>query len=151
LRSADADELQSAVAKDGYYVLHTEEGEFTIRQDHFTIVTKTMNADAIEFKYGVAYVDTEIPPDLKEQAFLREFERHIQLLRKKESLSKPDKIILYYHAAAEAADIISRNEAAIKSDVNASKLINAPPEGNVSEFEINGIKFRVSIKKTGAT
>ncbi|MEM0148963.1 MAG: isoleucine--tRNA ligase [Candidatus Micrarchaeaceae archaeon] len=151
LRSADADELQSAVAKDGYYVLHTEEGEFTIRQDHFTIVTKTMNADAIEFKYGVAYVDTEIPPDLKEQAFLREFERHIQLLRKKESLSKPDKIILYYHAAAEAADIISRNEAAIKSDVNASKLINALPEGNVSEFEINGIKFRVSIKKTGAT
>ncbi|MEM3638517.1 MAG: isoleucine--tRNA ligase [Candidatus Micrarchaeaceae archaeon] len=148
LKSVDADELQKAVAKDGYYILHTENGEFTIRQDHFTIVTKAEKADAVEFKYGLAYVDTEIPAELKEQAFVREFERHVQLLRKKSMLSKPDKIILYYYAAKEAAEIINRNAAAIKSDLNAKQVRNTLPKGiAVSEFEIEGIKFRVAIEK----
>ncbi len=146
LRSANAKELENAVEGSGHYTLDTGRGAFDIRKDHFSIVEKKQSSDAVMFKYGLASIDKTISKELLEEAMVRDFERGIQLQRKKLALRKADKINVEYEANETMADLIKMNAQKIKKDVGANEL-RAGHSSEMTEIEVGEEKIKASITK----
>ncbi len=146
LKGADAKKMMDAIAKSGYYDLHTSKGLVQVKPDHFTSLEKLSKENAVVFKGGMAYIDPKIDSALMEEALIREFERRIQLVRKEMLLKKPDRIEISYAASPELARIIEANRKKIESDVNAKSLRRADVAGAI-QFDIDGENVSIQITK----
>jgi isoleucyl-tRNA synthetase len=147
LKKEDANKVEGAMLHAGHYSLHTDRGLFDIKAEHFTVVEKLDNPNAIPFKYGMAYVDKEISEELKEEAMVREFERRVQMARKDAMLKKADRIALYYEVKPELAAIIKKNSKAIKKYVNAKEMRDSIMDSSrAKELEIADEKMRLEIE-----
>ena len=147
LKKANANEVEGAMLHAGHYSLHTDRGLFDIKAEHFTVVEKLGNPNAIPFRYGMAYVDKEISQELREEAMVREFERRVQMARKDAMLKKADRIALYYEVGPELAAIIRKNAKAIKKYVNAKEMRDAIlDQTKAKELEIADEKMRLEIE-----
>ncbi|MDE1855451.1 MAG: isoleucine--tRNA ligase [Candidatus Micrarchaeota archaeon] len=148
LRKEDPDKLESAVADSGHYSLHTDRGLADVTAAHFTIVQKLDSENAIVFKHGIASVDKEISKELWEEGMIREFERRVQLARKEKLMKKTDKIAVRYEASVPLAEIVKRNQAKIKKDVNATELREGVAEGaEAKEFDIEDEKLKLTVER----
>lgn len=148
LKKTDASELKKAIDKDGYYRLHTDKGAVDIKPEHFTVVQMVEEGDAVAFKYGKAFVEKTLSPELKDEALVREFQRRIQMIRKEMNLKKTDKIIVNYESVGEVNKAVSKTAKSVKKYLNASQLGNRIEAGaDTKEFEIEGEKIKVSVKK----
>jgi isoleucyl-tRNA synthetase len=148
LKSANADELQKAMETPGHYSLHTQKGTVDITKEHFTILETAGEGDAVNFKYGTAYVDEEITPELKEEALVREFERGVQMVRKELKLKKSDRISLGYEAIGDMVSIIKKNAKKIAKDLHSTKLsTKLDSSALVKDIQLEGETVKVSVKK----
>ncbi len=149
LKNTSASEVRSAIDRQGYYHLDLgKDGHVEILPEHFTIVQGVEEGDAVLFKYGKAFVDKNIPNELKEEAFLREFERHVQLARKELNLKKTDKIELGYEALTDMQRIIDANMKKVKRDLNAASIRQKLIEGTTAkELDLGGALVKISVKK----
>ena len=150
LKNASASDIRSSIDKQGYYLLNIGTGEVEIRPEQFTIVQGVEEGDAVLFKYGKAFVDENIPTELKEEALLREFERQVQLARKEINLKKTDKIELGYEALPDMQKIIEANAKKVKKDLGAASLKSKLIEGmQHKEVNLEGAIVKISVKKIG--
>ncbi len=148
LKNADAEQLERSVETDGVYALQTKSGPVNIRAEHFTIVQKAEQSDAMPFKHGIAYIDKTISRELKDEAMLREFERSVQLTRKELGLTKADSIELNYEAVGEFALLLKANAKQLKKSLKAIKLgEKIDQNGLVKGLDIEGESVRVSVSK----
>jgi isoleucyl-tRNA synthetase len=148
LKNEDANKVLKAIEESGNYPLGTERGLFNMRAEHFTVVEKIENENAIKFKYGVAYADKEVSKELWEEGMVREFERRVQLARKEKLLKKGDKITVSYEASVPFAQIIKKNDEKIRKDVGAVSIRQGLAAGSAAkEEEIEDEKLRVEIEK----
>ncbi len=148
LKKEDADKLESAITSSGHYSLHTDKGTVNITVDHFTIIQKLEDANAIIFKYGIASVDKEMNKELWEEGMVREVERRIQMARKEKQLKKTDKVEVFYEASVPLAEIMTKNAEKIKKDVNAKKLHSKLKDGSAAqETEIEEEKLKLEVEK----
>ncbi len=148
LKTADANEIIREIDKHGYYALHTQKGAADIKSEHFTVIKKLQNEDAVSFEFGVAYVDREISKELREEALVREFERGVQLARKAQQLRKVDRIMLYYQCPPDSAEIIKANMERISKGVNAKKIAEGV-EGkeDIRDIDLDGEIARIALSK----
>jgi len=152
LKGANADELRKAVEQHGSYSLHTSKGPFEITADHFNIVQKVVESDAINFKYGRVTVDKTVNKELKEEALIREFERRVQMMRKEFNLKKQDRIHLGYLASGEMAEAIGHNLQKLKKKLNAASMkAELSNQGLSQDFDIEGEVVKISISKINKT
>jgi len=151
LKEADADSLEKEIAEKGTYTLHTSKGAFTITHEHFSIVARREQQDAVAFEQGIASIDKEISTKLKEEALIREFERHIQILRKQAQMRKSDSIVLYFESGKGVEEIIEKHRQEVKKDVNAEEIKQNVPENDPEllseEFQLEGENVKAAIKK----
>ena len=148
LKSADADELLAGIEKSGHYTLHTEKGTVDITAEHFTVIEKVEEGDAVLFKYGKAAVDPHLTDELKAEALVREFERRVQLMRKELNLKRTDKIHISYLASGMLAKALDANRKTIEKSLNAHKISAVHEEGELTrDFTIEEEMVKVSIKK----
>jgi isoleucyl-tRNA synthetase len=148
LKKAYANEVEAAIAKEGFYPLHTDRGLFNVKAEHFTVVEKLENPNAIPFRYGMAYVDKEISAELMEEAMVREFERRVQMARKGAALKKAERIVLRYEAGPSLAGIIEKNSKEIRKYVNAKSMrAGIANTGAVSEYDIEEERVRLEIER----
>ena len=148
LRMADAGELSAGVAKEGYYTLHTERGNFTIRAEHFTTAKHAEESDAVIFKYGKAYIDKERDEALIEDAMLRELEHGVQMLRREMGLKRSDRVELLYDTDAEFDRAVQRGISRLKKSLNAKSVRKGIPEGEqAKELDVMGATVRASIHR----
>lgn len=148
LRACDANKMLEEIDRNGYYQLHTDMGAVQVTQDHFTVIKRLQNEDAVQFRHGVAYIDREISRELRDEAIIREFERAVQVARKELQLKKIDRIALHYLAGKDITDVISANARNVKKAVNAKEIRGAiEPGSEAKEFDINGSGVRISIRK----
>jgi len=148
LRQVDPKELKAALASGKAYVLSTEEGEFVIKPEHFSIGKAAGEADEAAFRYGRVSIDTAIDKELREGALAREFERRVQMYRKEMNMKKKDRIELYYDAPGEIGAAVSSHIKDVMAHVGARKAHAGIPESLESKsFEIEGIGVRMGIKK----
>ena len=146
LASSNADEVEKSVAAKGYYELHTDKGLFTIRPEHFNIVEKSLSQDAVEFEYGVAYINPNMSKELLDEAIYRELVRRIQLMRKELGLKKVDKISIRYATSGELESLIREKLKDLSKETNAKEIIE---DKNTSgkKFEILGDNIEIDAKK----
>jgi isoleucyl-tRNA synthetase len=147
LKESDASILKNAIEKNGKYGLHTTLGTVEITAEHFTVVGRVGQGDEALFKSGKAYIDKEISKELKEEAFVREFERGVQMVRKELGLKKSEKISLGYEAAGDMLVIIRTNSKKIAKDLHAAKLLSGLGEGTTKTIKIEGEIVKVSVQK----
>lgn len=149
LRREDATGVVDSIGKSGYYQLHTEKGAFSINQSHFAVVERAERKNAAPFRYGIAYLDTRIDGELREEALVREFSRRIQLARKEMRLKKPDKISLKYQLPPALSKMIEKRKREIMKELNAIEMGEGVEENaGAIAFEIDGEKIRVFIRPT---
>ncbi|MGA3021178.1 MAG: DUF5915 domain-containing protein, partial [Candidatus Micrarchaeales archaeon] len=148
LKKEDPEKVTTSVSTSGYYPLDTERGLFNIRPEHFMVLEKLEDENAIEFKYGIARVDKQISKELWEEAMVREFERRVQLARKEMQLKKTDRINVFYETSVQFAELIKRNSGSIKKNVG-SKMLKEGIRENIAakEEEVEGEKLRIDIEK----
>ncbi|MDE1850650.1 MAG: isoleucine--tRNA ligase [Candidatus Micrarchaeota archaeon] len=148
LKGANSDELRKAVEQHGSYLLHTSNGPFDITSEHFNIVQKAEESDAVSFKYGRVSVDKTVNKELRQEALIREFERRVQMMRKEFNLKKQDRIHLGYLAGGEMADAIGHNLQKLKKELNASSMKSElSNQGLSQDFDIEGEIVKISITK----
>ncbi len=146
LKTADANVMMDEIEKRGHYSLHTDKGTVDVKAEHFTIVNKVEEGDAAIFKYGKASIDNVITKELKEEAFTREFEHGVQMIRKELGLKKTDKISLGYEANGDMVQILKDNAKSISKNLSA-KLSNKLEDGLVKNIDVEGEIVKVSVKK----
>ncbi len=147
LKQADPKEVKAAISSNNAYVLSTEEGEFVIKPEHFSI-EKASEADEAAFKYGRVSIDASIDKALRDGALAREFERRVQMYRKELNMKKKDRIELYYEAQGEIGAAVSLLLKEVMSHVGARKAhIGIPSDVEGRDFDIDGVKVRIGIKK----
>ncbi|MDE1824914.1 MAG: isoleucine--tRNA ligase [Candidatus Micrarchaeota archaeon] len=148
LKEADAGQIQSAISASGYYLIHTQKGAFEIKPEHFNIVQRAEETDAVSFKYGRASVDKTVSKELRAEALLREFQRRVQIMRKEFNLKKQDKIHLGYSATGEIGEAVSANVQILKKELNAATLKQELSDKGLSQdFDIEGEAVKISITK----
>ncbi len=166
IKKAEPKEMEESVAKHGKYALHTSNGTFDIGPGHFVIIDKTERENAIQFKYGLAYIDPKISEELKSEALVREFERRVQMLRKDLGLKKTDKVQVFYETEKELSEAVSKNEKSVLHAISAKSIksqgadfesvkkhANLPEQEllnriAVKEFDIDGIRLRIAVLKS---
>ncbi|MBM7839251.1 isoleucyl-tRNA synthetase [Alkalihalobacillus xiaoxiensis] len=102
-----------------------------------------------EFAEGDAYLvvlDTNVTKDLKEEGFVREVIRAVQLYRKQLELPVEKRVDLIIHASAPAEDILSRYEAFMKNHVLINQL-HFKETANMNSFDVEGETIQLAIEQ----
>ena len=99
-----------------------------------------------EIVNGKIYIEKKIDEELYEEGLVNEVKRRIQMLRKEAELVEKDKISVRLSGEEELIAIVQKFQDKIAKDVNA-KEIKIAEEKEMKEFEIDGRKVRIAIKK----
>ena len=98
-----------------------------------------------EFTYGKVHLDTEITPEIKEEALSREVMRQVQVMRKKAGLKVGDNIKLYAFSEDDfAKNAIEKYSKDITEKVGAKELIlerETKETENKAEIDFEKIKI----------
>lgn len=107
---------------------------------------------AKDFAYGKVLLDTEITPDILEEALAREVMRAIQVLRKDNKFSVDEKIGLELSSSDEfARDALNKFRNDIVEKVGASKIDISSEKGKgefADELDFEGRKVYISFYKS---
>ena len=98
--------------------------------------------------HGVTVVlDTNLTPELIEEGFVREILSKIQTMRKEAGFEVMDHISISMQDNDKVKEIISRNEAEIKSEVLAESVVYDTAKGFTKEWSINGENVTLGVEK----
>lgn len=93
-------------------------------------------------------LDTNLTPELVEEGFVREVISKIQTMRKEAGFEATDHINVYQDANDRIAEILKKHADTIKEEVLANHIMLGEMGGFVKEWNINGEKGMLGVKKT---
>ncbi len=93
-------------------------------------------------------LDTNLTPELVEEGFVREVISKIQTMRKEAGFEVTDHINVYQDANDKIAEILKKHADTIKEEVLANHIVLGEMGGFVKEWNINGEKGMLGVKKT---
>ena len=121
--------------------------EFTI--DDLLISSEPAEGFVSESSDGLTVVlDAHITEELMLEGMERELVSRIQNMRKEAGFEVTDRIILGYKAEGVAEKVLVERAETVGKDVLADKVVNLL-DGFESQFDINGDKVTLSVKKVG--
>ncbi len=98
--------------------------------------------------YGITVVlDTNLTEELLEEGFVREVVSKIQTMRKDSGFQVTDHIIVSVSGNDKVADIMRRNENAIKEDVLAEEISYGVLNGEGKHWSVNGEEVDFAVKQ----
>jgi isoleucyl-tRNA synthetase len=97
-----------------------------------------------EFLKGNVYIYKELDEDLRKEAYAREVIRRIQEMRKELDLDVEEFIESYVEMDSE---LISGWEEYIMNETRSKKLEFGEVEGYIREWDVEGMKIRIGIKR----
>ena len=98
--------------------------------------------------YGITVVlDTNLSEELIEEGFVREVVSKIQTMRKDAQFEVMDHIVFSVSGNDKVAEIIGRNEDAIKEDVLADEISYGLLKGEAKHWNINGEEVDFAVEK----
>ena len=147
LDTCNAAEVVACVKGGGTYKtkLGDTEVEFTI--DDLLISSEPSEGFVSESSDGLTVVlDVHVTEELLLEGAVRELVSRIQNMRKEAGFNVTDRIVLGYKAEGVAERVLKEKADEIKSDVLAEE-ITSTPDGYVKDFDINGDKVVLGVKK----
>ena len=97
--------------------------------------------------YVSVVLDTNLTPELIEEGFVREIISKIQTMRKEAGFEVMDHIAVSYTGEAEVENIFEKFGQDIAGEVLAESVAKTAPEGFTKEWNINGKKVSLGVKK----
>ena len=92
-------------------------------------------------------LDTNLTEELLEEGFVRELISKIQTMRKEADFEVTDKIAVSYEGTEKAEHLFAKYANEIGGEVLAVAVENKTPEGYTKEWNINGEKVTLGVKK----
>jgi len=95
----------------------------------------------------VVILDVQITDELRKEGYVREIISKVQTMRKDIGLEVTDHIILTVTAEGELLDAAKDGAAQIGAGAQADEVLFGAPADNAKEWDINGKKCTLSVKK----
>ena len=152
LKGVDGSAFVDALEKDGLVKFLIDAVEVALEKDDCLIAPAQKSGFVSQTEGDMTVViDTNLTPELIEKGFVREVISKLQTMRKEAGFDVVDRITVTYRASDALAPVIAKNADTIAAAVLATAITEADaPEGaSAKEWNINGEKATLSVKRNG--
>ncbi len=148
LSQIDGNQAMKELRESGSLKLDIQGNEIALAEEDLLIESAQMEGYVTESDKDVTVVlDTHLTPELIEEGFVRELISKIQTMRKEAGFEVMDKIRIYAKDNDRIADLLTRHEEEIRSEVLADQLILGETRGYEKEWNINSEKVTMAVEK----
>ena len=148
LANIDGAKAMAELKETGKLTINVDGNDEALTEEDLLIETAQTEGFESNSDYGVTVVlDTNLTPELIEEGFVREIISKIQTMRKDSGFDVMDHIKISCEGNAKIAEIITNNADMIKGDTLADELDTNSVDGNSKEWNINGEKVTLAVKK----
>ena len=148
LGEANGTALMNELKANGKVKLVIDGTEVELEESDLLIDTAQKEGHVSVENNGVTVVlDTNLSEDLIEEGFVREIVSKIQTMRKEAGFEVLDRIVVYHKDSEKVSGVIERNKESIMGDVLALEMTEGEGEGYTKEWNINGEKVTLTVKK----
>ena len=148
LSSVDGNVAMAELKAKGALTFDVNGTEVSLAEEDLLIDIAQTEGYVTEVDGGVTVViDTNLTEELLEEGFVREIVSKIQTMRKEAGFEVMDKITVYAEGSDKATGLMNANADSIKSDVMADALVTGSVDGYSKEWNINGEKVTLGVKK----
>jgi isoleucyl-tRNA synthetase len=148
LESVDGNAAMDELNETGTLKLTLGEGKVVLEKDDLLIETAKVEGYESMSDFGITVVlDLNLTEELIEEGFIREIISKIQIMRKEAGFEVMDMITIYINGNEKIQDIANRRKEAMLRDVMATDIICGRTEGISREWDINGEKATIGVKK----
>ncbi len=148
LDSLDGNAAMDEVNATGMLKLDINGQEVVLMKEDLLIDMAQMEGYVSEGDSNITVVlDTNLTEELLEEGFVRELISKIQTMRKEADFEVTDKIEVSYQGTEKAETLFAKYAEEVGSEVLAVAVQNKTPEGYTKEWNINGEKVNLGVKK----
>ena len=148
LSSVDGNAAMAELKEKGALTFDVNGTEVSLAEEDLLIDIAQTEGYVTEADGAVTVViDTNLTEELLEEGFVREIVSKIQTMRKEAGFEVMDKITVYAEGSDKATGLMNANADSIKSDVMADALVTGSVDGYSKEWNINGEKVTLGVKK----
>ena len=148
LQSADGSALKRELDANGKIVLTLNGGTAELAEEDLLIETAQGGRYVSLNDGGITVaLDTELTDALIEEGYVREVISKVQTMRKEADFDVTDHITLYVDGNDKLRALIDKNASEIKEAVLADLVVFGALEGYTKEWDINGEKVTLAVKK----
>jgi isoleucyl-tRNA synthetase len=142
-------ELINTAMEKGEVVLNVNDESIKIAQGELDIRARDREGFCAEGENGYYVVlDTSITPELMLEGIAREMISKIQNMRREAGFQVEDKINLYYSGDNIVDEVMAKHGEEIQADTLAISAQKTSSESNMKEWNINGHKVRLGVKRS---
>lgn len=143
----NAAEIVARVRAGKLYCFEADGEKIELAEEDLLINPVNKPGYSVESDNGMTVViDTVLTPQLIDEGIARELVSKLQTMRKEAGFEVVDHIEIGYEADGESARVL-KNDASIRSDVLCDKLVEGLFDGYTKEWDINGEKVKLVVKK----
>jgi isoleucyl-tRNA synthetase len=134
--------------ENGKLNLSVEGQEIELAEEDLLIETIQAEGLAAESDRDVTVaLDTKLTPELIEDGFVREIISKVQTMRKESGFEVMDRIILSLGNQEVLTPVVQKHSAYICDEVLADELIQLAEGADAKEWDINGEKLKIAVRK----
>ncbi len=150
LSEIDGNAAKKELDENGAIKLNISIGEIELTADDLLIEANQKEGFFTVSDRGITVaLDTTLTKELIDEGFVRELVSKIQTMRKEAGFNVTDHISITLEGNQNVVDIALSNKNEISGDTLADSLISCTPVGFVKEWDINGEKVTIGVKKEG--
>ncbi len=148
LSALDGNAAMAELKQNGALTLPAVSDEIRLAEEDLLITMTQKEGYVTEGDNNVTVVlDTRLTPELVEEGFVRELISKIQTMRKEAGFEVTDQIAVSYKADEKVTAIFEKYGDAIRSDVLGVAIVADAELGYTREWNINGEKVLLGVKK----
>ena len=148
LANIDGSKAMAELKETGSLKITVDGSEESLAEEDLLIESAHKEGFESNSDYGITVVlDTNLSEELIEEGFVREVISKIQTMRKDSDFEVMDHIKVSCEDNDKIAKIITDNESTIKDETLADEVDTNSADGNTKEWNINGEKVTLGVKK----
>ena len=148
LSEIDGNKAKKQLDADGSLTLELPSGTVVLQTEDLLIETEQRDGFYTVSDRGITVaIDTTLTKELIEEGFVRELISKIQTMRKEAGFNVTDHISVTLSGSDKVAEIALNKKDDIAGDTLTDSLTAAEPDGYVKEWDINGEKVSIGVKK----
>ena len=148
LSEIDGNKAKKQLDADGSLTLELPSGTVVLQTEDLLIETEQRDGFYTVSDRGITVaIDTTLTKELIEEGFVRELISKIQTMRKEAGFNVTDHISVTLSGSDKVAEIALNKKDDIAGDTLTDSLTAANPDGYVKEWDINGEKVSIGVKK----
>ncbi len=148
LSEIDGNKAKKQLDADGSLTLELPSGTVVLQTEDLLIETEQRDGFYTVSDRGITVaIDTTLTKELIEEGFVRELISKIQTMRKEAGFNVTDHISVTISGSDKVAEIALNKKDDIAGDTLTDSLTAADPDGYVKEWDINGEKVSIGVKK----